>query len=117
MYGVYSKHYYAGTQRIVSRLGDQDASIFDSDCKGCPQQLQKTAFDAKKLQDAQKANLQQQADQLEKGSIAFSDYKPVPLAEQEQTLLAERPEGGIKIEKYGYPVYYYTPTIWAPAQL
>jgi len=35
--GIYSKHYYIGTQRIASRIGDGTASIFDSKSKDMPE--------------------------------------------------------------------------------
>ena len=87
--GVYSKHYYAGSQRIVSRLGDADASIFESGCPTCKQESTTTDFDAKKLQEAQKTDLQSYADLLKRGTIVYKDYKPVPLAEQEKALADE----------------------------
>jgi hypothetical protein len=44
--GVYSKHYYAGTQRIVSRLGDTDASLFEVGCGTCKEQSTPKDLDA-----------------------------------------------------------------------
>jgi len=112
--GVYSKHYYAGTQRIVSRLGDTDASLFEVGCGTCKEQSTPKDLDAKKLQQDQKADLQLYADQLKKGTIAYKEYKPTPLAEQEKALLDEQtppneqravaPPSGV-----GGLIYYYHP--------
>ena len=112
--GVYSKHYYAGTQRIVSRLGDTDASLFEVGCGTCKEQSTPKDLDAKKLQQDQKADLQLYADSLKKGTIAYKEYKPTPLAEQEKALLDEQtppneqravaPPSGV-----GGLMYYYHP--------
>jgi RHS repeat-associated protein len=106
--GVYSKHYYAGSQRIVSRLGENDAHIFEP-CVSCSKTTN-TNFEDTKLQKAQKADLQQYANKAKKGTIVFKDYKPITLAEQEKAL-AEENEDKTK-EKPGRPVapiYYYHP--------
>jgi RHS repeat-associated protein len=112
--GVYSKHYYAGTQRIVSRLGDTDASLFEVGCGTCKEQSTPKDLDAKKLQQDQKADLQLYADSLKKGTIAYKEYKPTPLAEQEKALQDEQtppneqravaPPSGV-----GGLIYYYHP--------
>jgi len=84
--GVYSKHYYAGTQRIVSRLGEQDAKIFNvENCRICQQQ-NNNGFDPNQLQQAQKADLQMNADELKKGKIRYKEYKAIPLTEQENAM-------------------------------
>ena len=104
--GVYSKHYYAGSQRIVSRLGDVDAGIFET-CAGCKQETANANFDDKKLQRAQKTDLQHYADKAKKETIVYKDYKPVPLAEQEETLANESdivPKPGRPV-----PIYFYHP--------
>ena len=112
--GVYSKHYYAGTQRIVSRLGDTDARLFEVGCGTCKEQSTPKDLDAKKLQQDQKADLQLYADSLKKGTIAYKEYKPTPLAEQEKALQDEQtppneqravaPPSGV-----GGLLYYYHP--------
>ncbi|MEC4048834.1 SpvB/TcaC N-terminal domain-containing protein [Flavobacterium sp. SUN046] len=93
--GVYSKHYYAGSQRIVSRLGEQDASIFDLGCLWC-----------KKLKESQKTDLQRYTDKLNL-KINYKDYKPVSLAEQEEAIANEsdsEPKPARPV-----PIYYYHP--------
>jgi RHS repeat-associated protein len=106
--GVYSKHYYAGSQRIVSRLGDHDAGMFEPPCVGC----YKTAnsnFDDKKLQRTQKADLQQYADKANKGTIVYKDYKPIPLAEQEKAIADENEDKIQEKAPQVVPIYYYHP--------
>lgn len=118
--GVYSKHYYAGSQRIVSRLGDTDASIFDeTPCLGCKKETSNDDFDDKKLQQAQKLDLQYYATKLKKGTVVYKEYKPIPLAEQEKILLEESKsdddDSASPSEKLAEarastaPIYYYHP--------
>lgn len=107
--GIYSKHYYAGSQRIVSRLGDNDASVFEVGCVGCKQQSSNNDFDDKKLKQAQKADLQQYADKLKKGAIVYKDYKPIPLAEQEKALDEENQKEIKNKPAPPKPIYYYHP--------
>lgn len=108
--GVYSKHYYAGTQRIVSRLGDDDAGIFEIGCMGCKQEPSKTSFDDSKLKQAQKQDLNLFAEKAKKGKVIVKDYKPVSLQEQEKALVEEEEESKV-IEKapIASPIYYYHP--------
>lgn len=94
--GVYSKHYYAGSQRIVSRLGEDDASIFDLGCIWC-----------KKLQDNQKTDLQNYANKLKTGTIVYSEYKPISLADQEDAIAQEN--GNSVKPPRPIPFYYYHP--------
>ncbi|WP_396156858.1 SpvB/TcaC N-terminal domain-containing protein [Flavobacterium sp.] len=118
--GVYSKHYYAGSQRIVSRLGDNDASMFETDCPTCKKESTANEFDSKELQKAQITDLQSYADKLKKGTIVYKDYKPIPLAEQEKALADENKtdneENTAKLQRSGEarapevaPIYYYHP--------
>ena len=48
----------------MSRLGDKDASIFDEPCINCSRPSTDNTFDPKKLQQAQKTDLQNYADKL-----------------------------------------------------
>ncbi len=123
--GVYSKHYYAGSQRIVSRLGDNTADIFNAEIYlQSPEEPDLPRLDDKKLQQTQKADLQRHADKLNKGTIKYKDYKPVPLATQEKALqeeneiILENPYGSNSspLERLGeeqapqvVPIYYYHP--------
>lgn len=102
--GVYSKHYYAGSQRIVSRLGDNDASIFEGPCYKC-----KNKVDDVKIKQAQKNDLQLYAVKGKLGKISFKDYKPVPLAEQEKELAEENKVAGEERAPQAAPLYFYHP--------
>jgi hypothetical protein len=67
-------------------LGEQDAKIFNvENCRICQQQ-NNNGFDPNQLQQAQKADLQMNADELKKGTIHYKEYKAIPLAEQENPL-------------------------------
>ena len=48
----------------MSRLGDKDASIFDEPCINCGRPSTDNTFDPKKLQQAQKIDLQIDVDKL-----------------------------------------------------
>lgn len=107
--GVYSKHYYAGMQRIVSRLGDNDASIFETGCSTCKQESP-TPFDDSKLKQAQIQELNLFAEKAKKGKVTFKEYKPVSLEEQEKAMAAEEQDNN-EIERAPSitPIYYYHP--------
>jgi len=67
-------------------LGEQDAKIFNvENCRICQQQ-NNNGFDPNQLQQAQKADLQMNADELKKGTIHYKEYKAIPLAEQENAM-------------------------------
>ena len=72
-YGVYSKHYFAGTQRIVSRIGEQPGDIFNTD--GITDRPGKGMADSKKLQQAQVNDLNRILEKAELGKARFKDYK------------------------------------------
>jgi RHS repeat-associated protein len=86
-HGIYSKHYYAGTQRIVSRIGEQSSSIFGGDCTGC-----KTTETDNKLQELQKTNLQQILAKGKLGQAAFKPYQPYTYDEAQKALAEEDKE-------------------------
>ena len=106
--GVYSKHYYAGAQRIVSRLGDNDASIFENGCINCKQEATENSFDDQKLKLAQIDDLNYYAEKAQKGKVTLKEYKPISVEEQEKAMAAE---GGKEIERAPSvpPIYYYHP--------
>jgi RHS repeat-associated protein len=67
-------------------LGEQDAKIFNlENCRICQQQ-NNNDFDPNQLQQAQKADLQMNADELKKGTIRYKEYKAIPLTEQENAM-------------------------------
>ncbi len=105
--GVYSKHYYAGTQRIVSRLGDNDASIFETGCSACKQQSS-TSFDDSKLKQAQIQDLNLFAEKAKKGTVTLKEYKPISLEEQEKAM-AEDSNRAYAPPSGAGGLYYYHP--------
>ena len=82
-HGIYSKHYYAGTQRIVSRIGEQDSRIFNLEmpCENCM-----------KLQELQKTNLQQILAKGKLGQATFKSYQPYTYDEAQKALAEEDKE-------------------------
>ncbi|UUC44935.1 toxin TcdB middle/N-terminal domain-containing protein [Flavobacterium cerinum] len=68
--GQYSKHYYAGNERIVSRIGDNGSGIFEK------KQLTAPGFDAEKVRQSQISDLQQLAKIANKGTVTFKEYQP-----------------------------------------
>ena len=62
--GQYSKHYYSGTQRIVSRIGDKKNSIFDLPDTSNPE--------SRKLQQVQKQDVQKYLDKA-KIKVTFKE--------------------------------------------
>ncbi len=100
--GIYSKHYYAGTQRIVSRIGEKSIRIFDVElpCENCM-----------KLQELQKTNLQQILAKGKLGQATFKPYQPYTYDEAQKALAEEdsivkRPI--FEAEKIP-PLYFYHP--------
>ncbi|WP_347067711.1 RHS repeat-associated core domain-containing protein [Flavobacterium sp. WV_118_3] len=100
--GEYSKHYYAGAQRIVSRIGESDASIFE--------RLDKTELDIKKLQLAQKTDLEQMVSKSDNGKVYFKDYKPEILTKEKDGEELESERASQVTEQFPYTdIYYYHP--------
>ncbi len=86
--GIYSKHYYAGSQRIVSRIGDQDPNYFDDTCEGCKQKSG-VKVDFKQLQQAQVADLNAILAKAKKGKAKFKEYKAYKLEDLEKAIADE----------------------------
>jgi RHS repeat-associated protein len=106
--GVYSKHYYAGTQRIVSRLGDNDASIFENGCINCKQEATENSFEDSKLKQAQIQDLNVFAEKAKKGKVTLKEYKPFSIEEQEN-MLDEENDKELERAPSVTPIYYYHP--------
>jgi hypothetical protein len=86
--------------------------MFETGCVGCKQQSTNTEFDAKKLQQAQKTDLQSYADVLKRGTIIYKEYKPISLAEQEKALADENEDSENPEQERAptvYPMYFYHP--------
>lgn len=107
--GVYSKHYYAGMERIVSRIGEDDASIFEIGCMGCKQEISKKSFDDSKLKQAQIQDLNLFAEKARKGKVLLKDYKPISFEEQEKALVADEESDLVEKAPMITPIYYYHP--------
>ncbi len=101
-HGIYSKHYYAGTQRIVSRIGEFKSDIFNLEmpCENCM-----------KLQELQKTNLQQILAKGKLGQATFKPYQPYSYDEAQKALAVE--ETATKndsVKRPGQPpLYFYHP--------
>jgi uncharacterized protein RhaS with RHS repeats len=85
--GIFSKHYYVGTQRIVSRLGDESARIFEDEREEGPaREGEESTLDEKKIKTAQKADLQFYADQTQHKTYTFAKYSGSTVKEEEQKM-------------------------------
>jgi RHS repeat-associated protein len=111
--GVYSKHYYAGSQRIVSRIGESPISIFDN-CISCFKNGEKT-FDDKSLQESQIQDLQQQLSKAKYAKVGFKKFVALTY-EAAQKAIEEGDDDGITDNKAAMPpappiqpIYYYHP--------
>lgn len=111
--GVYSKHYYAGSQRIVSRLGDDKADIFNykKSRAGRPASDGATEFDEKAVQQAQISDLQQYLDEAKLGKATFKEYRGTTYKEEEKALQEEALEDnpGLQRAPASTPIYFYHP--------
>jgi len=88
--GIYSKHYYAGTQRIAAKLGDKKADdIFEDKKKtaklGNSEENTDNTFNPEELKTLQQQDLQQYLDKAGKVTrLSFKKYKPNQAEVQEQ---------------------------------
>jgi RHS repeat-associated protein len=114
--GIYSKHYYAGTQRIVSRLGDDNADIFNTGAnRTTTEKDDSKKLDETVLRNVQVTDLKAYLKDAKIGEVSFKEYKGSTYQEEE-TLLAEdlkenRAEGDLVQERapVSAPVYFYHP--------
>lgn len=73
----YSKHYYAGSQRIVSKMGEQNGEIFNERKQlkeFGPQPDTKSSLNA--IKQLQISDLQNRLQKAKLGKAIFKDYKP-----------------------------------------
>lgn len=116
--GIYSKHYYAGTQRIAARMGNQNADEIFADKKKSAK-LSGTEndtdneFSPDKLKDLQRKDLQSYLDKAGKEArLSFKEYKPNN-EEQEQAPPPSEGAGEGSYAAYGAVpeemIYYYHP--------
>ncbi|WP_051197694.1 RHS repeat-associated core domain-containing protein, partial [Flavobacterium soli] len=98
--GIYSNHYYAGSQRIVSRLGEENADIFNENAMKTsatdaePGTEETAAFDDEELRERQIADLQLYLTGAGAGTATFDDYNPSTYEEEELVLQQEAAEEG-----------------------
>ncbi|WP_211219581.1 SpvB/TcaC N-terminal domain-containing protein [Flavobacterium subsaxonicum] len=80
--GEYSKHYYAGSQRVVSRIGEQTAGYFEKTATTGKQvtpnldSKEETEFDDDKLRQLQIQDLTQILAEAKLSVPAFKEYQP-----------------------------------------
>jgi RHS repeat-associated protein len=118
--GVYTKHYYAGSQRIVSRIGDQSLEVFapESNPELKTAASSDTKFDEKKLQRAQIADVKAFAEKAGWKKVFFKDFKPYTYEELEK-MVKEDNNGDSTTQRPNpidpppfdgpKPIYYYHP--------
>lgn len=74
--GIYSKHYYAGSQRIASQLGNHDASIFlPENCTTCKTSGKDDTSQLLKLKLDQIADVNNYVQKDKKGKVTFKNFK------------------------------------------
>lgn len=79
--GQYTKHYYTGSQRIVSRVGANNAEIFESStggrmaASGVGESGENPGIDESKLRQLQISDLSRIAEKVKRGVPAFKKYK------------------------------------------
>ena len=92
--GRYSKHYYAGSQRIVSRLGDGHAEDF-------ARKIENKDFDEDKLRQSQLMEVRSLVQEAKMGTVTFKAYKAEEETDQATgtgtsgTTAARAPQGNI----------------------
>lgn len=108
-YGIYSKHYFAGTQRIVSRIGDKPSNYFNT-----------TAFKSKADEDYSKIKQNQTNDlnsilgKANIGKALFKEYKDYTYTEIEKEIQQVNEGGkpidpGIAMPLQPEAIYFYHP--------
>jgi RHS repeat-associated protein len=106
----FSKHYYVGSQRVVSRMGDDKADQFDS-AEATPYCAETTK---RSLAQAQKDDLLFMLKESRFEKVAFMEYKPSASEQDaddqtEPSLERAAPGDGGDPEPMLAPVYFYHP--------
>lgn len=96
-YGIYSKHYFAGSQRIVSRIGDRASDYFDVTSPGARSAGGGEDYD--KIKQVQTNDLNAILEKAKMGKARFKEYKAYTYTEIQKTL--EEDEDGIKPKSSG----------------
>src|SRR5690606_37466509 len=116
--GIFSKHYYAGTQRIAARMGQHNADEIFADSQPKSGQVSNSEstgndFNADELKTLQRKDLQLYLDKAGKEArLSFKEYKPNN-EEQEQAPPPSQGTGTGSYAAYGAMaeelIYYYHP--------
>src|SRR5690606_15956448 len=111
--GIYSKHYYAGTQRIAARIGDKNADELFADKKKTAKlngtDSTDNTFNPEELKTLQQKDLQSYLDKAGKvARLSFKKYKSGESEVQEQQQENENNYAayGVMAEEL---IYYYHP--------
>jgi RHS repeat-associated protein len=106
-FGGFSKHYYSGSQRIVSRVAGQSSEIFyQPSPRTAPQ-----APEPRALREMQKQDLQRMAGKS-KRKVVFAEFKPMPEEEpdaKETPTEARAPYPVDPPPQQYIPLYFYHP--------
>lgn len=106
--GIYTKHYYAGSQRIVSRIGESSIT-FDQGCLNCKTQQTKKV-DEKAVRQTQIQDLQQRLRKKGFGLATFKKFEAVSYQEITKELNAEQQEEANRPPPPpANPMYFYHP--------
>lgn len=91
-YGIYSKHYFIGTQRITSRMGEQAPDFFDTGSSS----LRVGEADMTAIREGQVADLNLILKEFNMGKARFKEYKPYSYAQitqmEQEDNAQDRPE-------------------------
>ena len=95
-YGIYSKHYFAGSQRIVSRIGDKPSDYFDVASSGA---RSAGGGDYDKIKQAQTNDLNAILEKAKMGKARFKEYKAYSYIEIQKEMGED--EDGVKPKSLG----------------
>ncbi len=104
----YSKHYYAGTQRVVSKLGEYPVEIFNESPlpRAGNSEEKKATTDYDAIKQTQIRDLNAILDKAKRGVAKFADYKP---EEEQPTEEAVEKESETQRAPQFVGLYYYHP--------
>lgn len=108
--GVYSKHYFAGSQRVVSRIGESSISIFDYACANC-KTAEGKGLDEKALKQTQVQDLQQRLRKKGYGIAVFKKFEAVSYSDVVKEMNATEDDEANRPGPAAPPppIYYYHP--------
>lgn len=116
--GIYSKHYYAGTQRIAARIGHSNADEIFVNAQPKSGQVSNSestgsSFNADELKTLQRKDLQSYLDKAGKEArLSFKEYKPNTEEQAQEAPPSEGAGEGSYAAYGGVPeelIYYYHP--------